>query len=320
MGGLRPESEQAKIRDEVNRAAGAGGGILAGAAGNNPLSKSLETNEDVLRQDPRYGLGTLAQDTGGLLFDSSNNLRQWFDRIENDLRNYYMLGYTPSNEAYDGRFRTIEVKVNRPGVTVAARKGYFAVRDPGGAPIDAWEAPALGALEQKPVPNAFPFRAAALLFPERERPGFVPVVVELKTAPITFATAADGQSYSSDFTILVRFLDAQNRVVRKVSQHYEVRGPVTELARAKAGEVIFYREPELPPGVYTMESVVHDAPSGKSSVRFSTLEVPRSETAGLRRAAWSLSNAAIRCQRRSAVRAIRCSSTASPSRRISAMR
>jgi VWFA-related protein len=280
--GLRPESEQAKIRDEVNRAAGAGGGILAGAAGNNPLSKSLETNEDVLRQDPRYGLGTLAQDTGGLLFDSSNNLRQWFDRIENDLRNYYMLGYTPSNEAYDGRFRTIEVKVNRPGVTVAARKGYFAVRDPGGASIDAWEAPALGALEQKPVPNAFPFRAAALLFPERERPGLVPVVVELKTAPITFATAADGQSYSSDFTILVRFLDAQNRVVRKVSQHYEVRGPLTELARAKAGEVIFYREPELPPGVYAMESVVHDAPSGKSSVRFSTLEVPRSETAGLR--------------------------------------
>ena len=69
--GLRPESEQAKIRDEVNRAAGAGGGILAGAAGNDPLSKSLETNEDVLRQDPRNGLGTLAQDTGGLLFDST---------------------------------------------------------------------------------------------------------------------------------------------------------------------------------------------------------------------------------------------------------
>ena len=62
-----------------------------------------------------------------------------------------------------------------------------------------------------------------------------PVVVELKTAPLTFSTAADGKSYSSDFTILVRFLDAQNRVVRKVSQHYEVRGPLTELERAKAG-------------------------------------------------------------------------------------
>lgn len=280
--GLRAESEQAKIRDQVNRTAGAGGGILAGATGNTPLSKSLENNEDVLRQDPRTGLGTLAQDTGGQFFDSTNNLRQGFERIEDDLRNYYLLGYTPSNSSYDGRFRTIEVKVNRPGLTVAARKGYFAVRDSGGTPINAWEAPALGALEQKPVPNAFPFRAAALLFPERERPGLVPLVVELKTAPITFVTAPDGQNYTSDFTILVRFLDAQNRVVRKVSQHYEIRGPVGELPRARASEVIFYREPELAPGLYTMESVVYDAPSGKSSVRFSTVEVPRLEPSGLR--------------------------------------
>ena len=39
--------------------------------------------------------------------------------------------------------------------------------------------------------------------------------------------------------------------------------------------MIFYREPELAPGVYTMETVVYDAPSGKSSVRLSTVEVPR---------------------------------------------
>ena len=91
-----------------------------------------------------------------------------------------------SNDKFDGRFRTIEVKVKRPGVTVAARKGYFAVRDPGGVPVNTWEAPALGALEQKPVPNAFPVRAGALLFPERGRPGLVPVVVDLKTAPLTF--------------------------------------------------------------------------------------------------------------------------------------
>ena len=32
--------------------------------------------------------------------------------------------------------------------------------------------------------------------------------------------------------------------------------------------MLFYREPELPAGVYSMETVVYDAPSGKSSVRF----------------------------------------------------
>jgi VWFA-related protein len=289
--GLRAESEQAKIRDQVNQAAGAGRGILgAGGGGNVPLTKALEKNEDVLFQDPHNALGELAQDTGGLLFENTNNLRQGFDRIESDLHNYYLVGYTPANETYDGRFRAIEVKVKRPGVTVAARKGYFAVRDAGGMPINAWEAPALGALEQKPVPNAFPIRAGALLFPERDRPGLVPVIVDLKTAPLTFQPAADGKTYSSDFAVLVRFLDQQNQVARKVSQHYEVQGPVADIARAKQGEVIFYREPELPVGVYTMETVVYDAPSGKSSVRLSTVEVPKTDGGSLRMSSLVLVN------------------------------
>ena len=260
--GLRAVSEQGQIRDQVNQSAGGGGGVLSRATTNVPLSKTLEKNEDVLRQDPHFGLGTLAQDTGGLLFDSTNNLRTGFDRVETDLRNYYLVGYTPTNDTFDGRFRTIEVKVKRPGVTVAARKGYFAVRDTGTGAVNSWEAPVFGELERKPVPNAFPVRAAALLFPERNRPGLVPVVVDVSTASITFQPAADGKTYASDFAVLVRFLDQANQVVKKVSQHYEVNGPIANIERAKQGELIFYREPELPAGVYTMETVVYDAPSG----------------------------------------------------------
>jgi VWFA-related protein len=279
--GLRAESTQAEIRDQINKTAGAGAGILSTNTGG-ALMKDLERNEDVLRQDPRTGLGELAQDTGGLMFDSTNNLRPAFDRIESDLRNYYLLGYTSTNAKLDGHFRAIDVKVKRGGLTVAARKGYFAVRDAGGAPINSWEAPALGALEQKPVPNAFPVRAGALLFPERTRPGLVPVVVSTATAPLTFQPAADGKMYTSDFTVLVQFLDAQNRVARKLSQYYEVKGPIAEIERAKQGEVIFYREPELPPGVYSMETIVYDNPSGKASVRFSTVEVPNTDPGKLR--------------------------------------
>jgi len=280
--GLRAESEQAKIRDEVNRAAGGGTGIQGSSGGSNdPLSKALERNEDVLRQDPHNTLGTLARDTGAVIFDSTNSLRQGFDRIDSDLHNYYLIGYTPTNEKYDGRFRAIDVKVKRPGLTVTARKGYFAVRNPG-VPVDPSEAAALVALTQKPVPNAFPVRAGALLFPERTRPGLAPVVVDLKTAPLTFQPSGDGKTYTSDVTVLVRFIASNNEVAKQISQHYEVKGPLDMLDRAKQGEIIFYREPELDAGVYTMETVVHDVPTGKSSVRISTVEVPREDIAALR--------------------------------------
>ena len=203
-------------------------------------------------------------------------------RVNSDLRNYYMLGYTPLNRTFDGKFRTIQVKVKRPGVTVAARKGYFAVRNAGDMPLSAWEAPALGALEEKPLPNAFPIRVGVFLFPERGRPGLVPVVAEVPTAPLTFQPTADGKSYTSDFNVLVRFLDAENQVVRKLSQRYEIRGELAKIEGAKRGQVVFYRESELPPGVYSMETVVHDALANKASVRLSTIEVPRHEEGRLR--------------------------------------
>jgi len=293
--GLRAESEQAKIRDQVNRAGAGGGGILAGGkTGGGALTQSLENNEDVLRQDPHNSLSALARDTGGVAFDNTNNLRQGFERVESDLHNYYLIGYTSTNEKLDGKFRTIDVKVRRPDVTVAARRGYFAVRDSGGAPVNAWEAPALGALESNPPPNGFAVRTAALLFPERERPGLVPVLVDFKTAPLSFTPASDGKNYASDFAVLVRFVDGQNRVVKKVSQHYEIRGPIADLERAKQGEVLFYREPELQPGVYTMEAIVYDNPTGKASVRLSTVDVAKADLSAVRASSLMLTGRAER--------------------------
>ena len=281
--GLRAESEQSGIRDQVNRAAAGGGGILGGGkSGGGALTKSLEYNEDVLRQDPRHGLIGLAKDTGGAAFDNTNNLRSGFERVDSDQHNYYLLGYTSTNDKLDGNYRAIDVKVTRPGVTVSARRGYFAVRETGGRPVNSWEAPALGLLEATPVPNAFPVRAASFLFPESARPGLAPLIVDFKTAPLSFFDSGDGKTYASDFAVVVRYLDGKNNVVTKVSQHYEVKGPIAELEQAKQGEVVFYREPTLPPGVYTMETIVYDNPSGKASVRFATVDVPKVDAAGLR--------------------------------------
>jgi len=67
-----------------------------------------------------------------------------------------------------------------------------------------------------------------------------------------------------------------------VSQRYRLQGPIADLDKAKNGEVLFYREPELIPGTFTMETVVYDSLADKASVRFGTIDQPRLDEKGLR--------------------------------------
>ena len=275
------ESDIAKVRDEMLATAKANLNRNPTRDPANAMMASLERNEDLLRMNPHSGLGQLADETGGFLIANTNDLRTGFDRIETDMRNYYLLTYVPSNDAFDGRFREIGVKVRRGGVSVSSRKGYFAVRETI-LPVRDFEAPALVKLDQMPVPNALPLWAGAFRFPEPNRPHLMSVVVQLPTSAITFAPSEDGKAYRSDFTVLVRFKDAGEEVIDQMSQHYEITGAIDQVEGAKTGQVIFYRQPELPPGFYTMETVAYDALSEKASVRFSTVEQPRVEADQLR--------------------------------------
>ena len=83
--------------------------------------------------DPRYGGNAsvghkLAEDTGGRMISvrSEKNIEEAFDQISEELRSQYTLGYYPTNNAKDGKFRKIKVETNNSELKVLARKGYYA--------------------------------------------------------------------------------------------------------------------------------------------------------------------------------------------------
>jgi hypothetical protein len=102
-----------------------------------------------------------------------------------------------------------------------------------------------------------------------------PLVVRIATDVLAFEQDANKGVYNGQATVVVRFRNATGDIVDKVSQQYQLSGRLHELDAAKRGELLFYREPELPPGVYTVEAVVHDGVANRASVRVSTLEVPK---------------------------------------------
>jgi VWFA-related protein len=74
-------------------------------------------------------LKKISSETGGRAFFPHNgeDLEKAYNQIEEDLRSQNVLAYQSLNEAHDGSFRTIQVRVkNRKDLTVRHRRGYFA--------------------------------------------------------------------------------------------------------------------------------------------------------------------------------------------------
>jgi Ca-activated chloride channel family protein len=95
--------------------------------GKNANSRILEWN--VGRSQPVAEiLSSLAVTTGGsvLFTRHAEDLRDSFERIAADLRHQYVLSYLPKDAKRDDSWRELKLVVNRKGVSVTTRTGYFA--------------------------------------------------------------------------------------------------------------------------------------------------------------------------------------------------
>ena len=105
--GLNKGSASSEIMDQVVVPAGFG------------AQQKFDTQAD--------GMNSLAIDTGGFAIRNENNFGRALDEIQQDSATYYVVSYTPSNTTFDGKYRAIDVSVDRPAVKVRARRGYLAV-------------------------------------------------------------------------------------------------------------------------------------------------------------------------------------------------
>ena len=78
----------------------------------------------------RFAMGSLARESGGRIFtpQAASELPGIYDTVARELRNQYLLGYSPRRQEGDGTFRRITVGVQHPdAVRARTRAGYFAV-------------------------------------------------------------------------------------------------------------------------------------------------------------------------------------------------
>jgi hypothetical protein len=104
-----------------------GGSYLGGMGCSNreiipEIPDNISSNQQVLY--------ALAKGTGGFEIINTNDFLDGLNKIAKEMDEYYNLGYTPPDQSHNGGYHRIKVKVERKGVEVRYRNGYYDTKAP----------------------------------------------------------------------------------------------------------------------------------------------------------------------------------------------
>ncbi len=241
-----------------NSARGAVRSGLGGSAQASEVSNASET-----AMNSHSTMNSVAEQTGGKAFYNTNDLNRAIRDSMEDGSTYYTLGYYPENKDWDGRFRRISVKVNRPGVKLHYRQGFYAVE-----PKEyAKQAPKILAMDMgsalditNPISTGLPFQAVVLP-PSAQNGNKVQINFGVDPHAIAFELKPDGLQHAS--------VDCGVRAYSKAGDSIKFQGNTFNAALGpeqyqKVMKAFFpcNQTLELPPGEYLLRLAVRDTNNG----------------------------------------------------------
>jgi hypothetical protein len=256
------------------------------------------TLQDSLRRS-QQSLRVLAEETGGFAAVNRNDLSDAFARIVRENSAYYVLGYYPSNDRRDGRFRRLEVRVKRLGLQVRARRGYVAPRGRAPEPrpsVVVAEGGALGPAADSalnsPIPiGGIPLTLFAAAYKGTAPNASVALALELRVDNFTFAER--NGSFNNRVEVAFSSVDAAG-TIRGGNRHVltlELKPETLAIARQRGLRVV--SEMALPPGRYQLRAAAAEEGGNRSGSVLYDLEVPDFYGSALSMSGVSLTSAAV---------------------------
>jgi len=224
------------------------------------------------------GAESISADSGGFTVKNTNDLSKGIQRIADESRTYYLLGYNPSNTARDGRFRKIQVKVDRKSIQVRARRGYYAPLEGGKTALDKKkDGPAdpdfQVALDSPFEMDGIPLRMTAYVFDETLL-GKASVVVATDVDVRGFAFEEQEGRLEDALEFLLVVAHRESGEFFRYDQKVEMK--LLPATKERLGRTWFpvVRDFELAPGGYQAKIVVRDKNSGRVGSVIHEFEVP----------------------------------------------
>ena len=241
-------------------------------------SKAQDRRE--FNRDTQEGMAYLAEQTGGFAVLNTNDLSTGLGRITNDIRDYYVIGYTPDEGTFAAKgkkpaLHKISIKVKRPGLTVKTRKEFLGISDP--AEATGTKTPAQQLVHAATSPFAettIALRATTLPAYSPDKGAYVRTLLHIDARALTFTDDEAGKRTASA-DVLGMVFDQDGIEVAHLSTGFSV-ALTREGAEDALRDGLAYtlRIPIRQAGAYQVRFAVRDRQSGAIGSAGEYVEVP----------------------------------------------
>lgn len=232
-------------------------------------------------QESKTVLSFLAEETGGIFTQNSNNLSLGTQRMLEDQRGYYLIGYRPSDSVLDPatgrrRFRDLKVKVKRSGLRVRSRSGYYGVVAETAAPSTppSRDQQLAAALTSPFAASGIGLRVTPLFGNDPAAGSYMRVLLHITTQDLTFKAEPDGSQKAVMDVVAVNF-GTEGRVIDQFSDTQTINVKADAYQQMlKDGLVFILNVPAKKPGPMQLRVAVRDATSGRIGAASQFVQAP----------------------------------------------
>ena len=250
-------------------------GSLRGNAAYNGGALMNNMNSNAATQEV---MDTLSRDTGGKAFFDSNDFAPAFAQVQHDTSAYYAVGYRSTDTERDGKYRRLTIRIDRPGIKLEYRQGYYAPADFRHSGREDRERELQEQLASDLPATDIAVYMDASYFRLDARRYFVPVSLLVPGSQIPFVKGGDKDKATLD--IVGQVIDEVKRPVGEIRQ--TVKLDLDPSLKARQKNIEYTTSFNLPPGKYEMKFVVRENETGRMGSFVAEITLPDMKKAPLK--------------------------------------
>jgi hypothetical protein len=219
----------------------------------------------------------VARETGGFAVLNTNDLAKGLQRIVNDIRGFYLIGYVPDSERFEKKSATIpphriSLRVKRPGLKVRTHQSFIGRSEPAITPGSALPEHTLLSAAMSPfATTTLPVQLTPLWGYSTKDGASVKALLHVDTNDLTFVAADNGRFVATAETVGV-VVDADGSVLTARRATFSVR---RDTGDSGGGAVTYSLLVPVPrPGGYQLRFAVRDTHSGAVGSVGEFVEIP----------------------------------------------